>query len=636
MRHSNADNSNNTQHGLILDGVDQILKSEYNAYEMISKIRAEQAEIIAGQKDQTLILQEILKNGNDAQKQNVRIYVQAENHHRHRDVSVSDTMIEKYSDTQLISYIKQVNDDFDRVLNRQDFVNNPNMQYDVFISVKISVPRPKELPAHVRFNPGKTEDKDVADDFYKELTSRKLKPFFSFRSIEDNSEDDYFKDHILYALLVSKCILVICLDEPGYLDTEWLKKEMAVFDNRSAYRNNKVCYTQMSDQRFNSGCSSYVNTFFADIGIHHDFGTNKNAKKNAIDRVVRFVNNAKSTTPKDKKENPPIHTPPKRQPILPRSHDTDDLKRPLFHYGTYPHNADGKDKTPVEWMVVAHEVNGVRKYVTTDDLSEINEKYRDQYELAQKEYTEGRVLMMSSKILDCYWYDTNDRYNKRDQFYPGFEDKLEKYKTKDDPFGYIGYYKDNEKRCREIWKASDMYKFLNETKNGKSFFDKFYSSLSDAQRDALYEMDNNGKIILLSVEEAKMFFQAIESTDWGYRNQVFTKSKNANYSFTPLACAKGTEYAKKNKDGFALSVLSKNKRSKYIYKTEGYNDIDNTWLQDESFYDKIEGNSFYWLRSPGASGGSASGVNNRGSVRASGLDVDSSRAGVRPAFWLNL
>jgi hypothetical protein len=237
----------------------------------------------------------------------------------------------------------------------------------------------------------------------------------------------------------------------------------------------------------------------------------------------------------------------------------------LFTFGKYPQNANGKDQTPIEWIKLETEGN--------------------------------RVLVLSSKILDC-----SEFHNKRD-INKGFNLRS---------CDFVGYYNMNEVACRSFWKGSYLYKCLNTDNYG--FFRK--ATLTEAEKRAI-EDRGNGRAFCLSVEEAKVAFAADNTTDWGYYKQYLTGYKGLeDYLLTPLGQATGTDYTKK---GVLFSIL---------YVDKG--------VYDKKTVTEYKGRAWWWLRSPGSSAGTAAIVHSDGRVYVDGLDVRNYRVGVRPALWLNL
>lgn len=350
----------------------------------------------------------------------------------------------------------------------------------------------------------------------------------------------------------------------------------------------------------------------------------------------------------------------------------DNLFRPLFRFGTYPQNINGKS-IPIEWIVVAHEVDSIRRYVTTDE--NLARTRPNQYALAQKEYTRGRVLLLSSLILDCFWYDTKDRFDASrsgdtDTPYPGFRGILDsKYGGND----YINYYDDNKDLCRKVWKESDMFKFLNnKVHNRHNAFENnqgfLYNAFSESERNALHDSDE-GKVFLLSVEEAKMAFEAKASAKWGYYDKIvdhkggdswglnqkngdswgLNQKSGDSWGYNQKALAWGTDFAKSTDKqiggvDFRLHFRDNGTGDQYTWKS-----LDKSWntypansetgyynFKDQSINDTVNGCSWYYLRSPGASCGFAAVVRSNGDIDAGGNLVHVCTGGVRPAIWLNL
>ncbi|MCM1297713.1 MAG: TIR domain-containing protein [Muribaculaceae bacterium] len=102
--------------------------------------------------------------------------------------------------------------EIDDIMSKFYGFSKQGINYDAFICVKVT----EENGKH-------TEDSHTADDIYHELIKRGYKPFYSEREIKGKTGADY-EALILYALHVSRCMLVICSDE-SYLRTPWVANE---------------------------------------------------------------------------------------------------------------------------------------------------------------------------------------------------------------------------------------------------------------------------------------------------------------------------------------------------------------------------------------------------------------------------
>ncbi len=103
---------------------------------------------------------------------------------------------------------------------RSEFLRrrNEGRTYDCFLCAKVT-----EIGAETQ----KTADCNRANDIYYYLRDKGYKPFFSERDVQMLTGADY-EALILYALTVSKCMLVVCSDAE-YLQTPWVKNEYTRF-----------------------------------------------------------------------------------------------------------------------------------------------------------------------------------------------------------------------------------------------------------------------------------------------------------------------------------------------------------------------------------------------------------------------
>ncbi|MCL1944900.1 MAG: DUF6273 domain-containing protein [Firmicutes bacterium] len=242
----------------------------------------------------------------------------------------------------------------------------------------------------------------------------------------------------------------------------------------------------------------------------------------------------------------------RKEQLLKSTGRNDEHGRELFIFGHYPTQDD-----KIEWIKIKQERN--------------------------------KILLLSSKILDA------KSYNKS-VYGDGFE-------VEDNDF--LDYYRKNEIVCREFWKKSDLYKWLN-----TDFLDNTFSK---EEQNALVDV-GDGKVFCLSVEEAKESFVANNFDVWGYYAKLLQGYRGLEdyNTITPLAQAQGIEYA-----------------------------IDNGLYVNDGIYEQImikeyKNFSSWWLRSPGTSSCCAAFVYNDGGVHVGGDHLDYSDIGVRPALWLKM
>ncbi len=105
--------------------------------------------------------------------------------------------------------------EIDYILSEFSRLEKSGVDYDCFLCVKVSGDN------------GKTEDSKDADYIYDLLKRKGYKPFYSERVFRNTTGGDY-EASILYALVKSECMLVICRDEE-FLHTPWVKNEYTRF-----------------------------------------------------------------------------------------------------------------------------------------------------------------------------------------------------------------------------------------------------------------------------------------------------------------------------------------------------------------------------------------------------------------------
>ncbi len=118
------------------------------------------------------------------------------------------------TDEQRAEYEKK-GEEIDYILGEFFRLQQEGRDYDCFLCVKVSD------------GDRKTEDSKDANYIYDLLRGKGYAPFFSERELRNVTGADY-EARILYALMTSECMLVICRDE-NYLRTPWVKNEYTRF-----------------------------------------------------------------------------------------------------------------------------------------------------------------------------------------------------------------------------------------------------------------------------------------------------------------------------------------------------------------------------------------------------------------------
>jgi len=240
--------------------------------------------------------------------------------------------------------------------------------------------------------------------------------------------------------------------------------------------------------------------------------------------------------------------------ILKETSLRDEQGRVIFQFGRFPTLVDGSDvDTPINWIMLS------------------DKRSKDRH---------GKVLLLSEKILYCYWYDGDYKFKEVHQ---------------DDLVDY-------NKNLDDVWKNSDLHNWLN----GENFLNKKQGDcqvFDDKERELIQDNDF-GKVFCLSVYEIKKYL----------KTSLLRSCKS-----TDFAKAKHTTHGKE----FKLYALS-----------------DGSDGDVPPFDLRYVGNSRYWTRSTGIYGklvtyGTAAVVFAFGEVVSKGHRVDYGY-GVRPAVWLNL
>ena len=245
----------------------------------------------------------------------------------------------------------------------------------------------------------------------------------------------------------------------------------------------------------------------------------------------------------------------------------------FIQFGTYPQAKEGKDQTPITWVVLKNDGN--------------------------------RLLIISEKILDCM------QYHKTKEDITWEHSDIRKWLNHD--FLQKAFTQE-ESAAIDISYLRDNGQFSCGKKIGGDFNAKYY-------RKRKYRYDKNGcedtydKIFLLNVAQAREL--SVKKSE-----RVFKDDGNDRpYTYNLHRAAKGTSYAIE--------------RGLWYYKgTEDHGDFK-TYPHDK--YKDCVGNSEWWLRNRGSLGAScAPGVRGRGDVRDIGRDVNLGEFGVRPALHLRL
>jgi len=485
-------------------------------------------------------------------------------------------------------------EDLEKIVN--EFKNDPDMQYDVFICSKVS-----DTKETLDFEYAELFHKKLSDQYKDKNNKEKIKPLFSEIDLNKiRKGSNAWKKRLLYALMISKCLLIVCNDSK-YLSSRYVFDEISFFLKFNLYQghDNIVVYSEQDNKEFFNyqnnepePVSNVLNKIFDNIQVdfYHKI-RNRDALENSLGKVQYIVESYYNTDtpsqspisnsnilkpetqqshpkkdnlnisnheiinespkpPKDNSPQPPIFNPNILKPEIIKPEPQKPVPPEVSHQSSILGTTSLKD----EQGRALYQFGRFPQDADGKDMTPINwimlddQRGRDGH---------GKVLLLSEKILYCYNHVgkvTSDM-------------KLSnKYwnKNKGDAF----------------WHNSEIKKWLN----GDEFLNRRqggYQAFTQDERDKIVD-SNLGKLFLLSVDEVHKYLK--------YNN---------------LRECKGTNFAKKKHGAFELFVYHNN-------------------------------NSLWWLRSPGASGGSASRVHLDGSISASGVFVDYSRAGVRPAFWLNL
>ena len=171
---------------------------------------------------------------------------------------------------------------------------------------------------------------------------------------------------------------------------------------------------------------------------------------------------------------------------------------------------------------------------------------------------------------------------------------------------YILYNKSYNDSLQVImWKDCTLRKWLNDT---------FYNAAFNVNEQSCIETTNvinvdnekyetsggdntSDKIFCLSIDEARKYFGDGTKDETGYK-------------IGKIIATKGTKYAK---------AIVNNGR----------------YLEVKNSEDWSNGNSFFWLRSPGSLQDYASYGTTIGHIMSVGVQVNHPRVGVRPALWIN-
>jgi hypothetical protein len=258
----------------------------------------------------------------------------------------------------------------------------------------------------------------------------------------------------------------------------------------------------------------------------------------------------------------------------------DSFGRCVVKFGNYPFDTDEK-KQPIEWLLL-----NANTY----------------------EQEEGGLLL-SKYVIDCvrYYHDCGEAKK---------------------------WVRDND----EHWKHSDIGYWLNGSKwqyrkyntYPSSYRNDFFidNAFNNEELEIILDKDGLGKIRLLSVDEARKYFEANIKTDNGWCTELYTNDRK--YTYSPLAQAESTKYAQaQTNDDVQILVIG----GKYH---EEYDDYVINKLREYEKTEEFLGKAWWWLRSVGASSGCASDVRGPGEIYdGDGGCVDGSN-GVRPALWIKL
>jgi len=260
--------------------------------------------------------------------------------------------------------------------------------------------------------------------------------------------------------------------------------------------------------------------------------------------------------------------------ILKETDLKDEQGRVIYQFGRFPTNADGSDvDTPINWIMLCDK---------------------------RSEDGHGKVLLLSEKILYCYWYHGN--YAQACEQHRLL--LIQRNKQHDDLCSDENYGTPYKILLNKItinpdnfWKSSDLYCWLN----GDNFLYRKQGgsqAFSPSEKEVIQDNDF-GKVFCLSLDEVKK-----------YLKKAYSRS------------SKSTDFAK-----VAHTIHTKEFALKILNSTHA----DSLYL----------GKSDYWLRSTGyfygeLRNGHVAVVRDVGIVYTKGFFVDVKYTGVRPAIWINL
>ncbi|MBP3870419.1 MAG: TIR domain-containing protein [Faecalicoccus sp.] len=143
-------------------------------------------------------------------------------------------------------------------------------------------------------------------------------------------------------------------------------------------------------------------------------------------------------------------------------------------------------------------------------------------------------------------------------------------------------------------------------------------------------------------QEEDVTWETCTLRDWlneDFLDAAFTKQEQKFILTTTVTADKNPEYSTNpgNDTEDKVFLLSVSEAEKY-FSSDSDRQVKATEYAKENgaYFYGSNGNSWWWLRSPGYISSCAAAVRNDGSIRCDGYGVDDDRSAVRPALWLGI
>ncbi len=313
---------------------------------------------------------------------------------------------------------------------------------------------------------------------------------------------------------------------------------------------------------------------------------------------------------------------------------------------------ESKYESALEIFNMISSYKDVKEKITECNNTISQEKYDEAAELiSEKKYEEALEILkeisgyegVNAKITECNNAISQEKYEEAAKLI-----NEEKYTEALKVYKELGDYKDSKEKIKK-------YQFLvcevgstvvfgnyeqdNNTSNGKE----------EIEWLVLAKENNKALVISKYILDCQKYNSEWEDITWEkctlrtwlngtFMNAAFSTEEKKKIVSSKISNPDNSEYGTEGgKDTTdKLFLLSIDEANKYFKSSDARMASGTEYAKDTDLYIADNGNSWWWLRSPGDDSDRAAIVSSHGYVDFYGNYVRSSKNGVRPALWINL